>query len=196
MSGVLAHIPAAAWRTLNICDLSAHETAMRLAALCRPSCSPASSRPVPTRSPRRNGREAEPRTPPDEAAVDQLLKNPDAYGGAVVIVRDGRFVPIEQSARSSSGEEGRISSAPPVASRRSRRARRSGSVEGWSASPSRRGRRPRRRRPARRGDVSARATIERIPAGDDAALVGESDLFEDFQRRPTVAATEQEAGES
>ncbi len=38
---------------------------------------------------------AEPRTPVDEATVDQLLDNPEAYDGAVVIVRDAKFVAIE-----------------------------------------------------------------------------------------------------
>ena len=52
---------------------------------------------------------AEPRTPVDEVTVDQLLENPDAYDGAVVIVRDAAYVPIEPSGGFVlEGEQGRI----------------------------------------------------------------------------------------
>ena len=62
----------------------------------------------------RSPESAEPRTPPDEATVDQLLKNPDAYDGAVVIVRDATFVPIEpEGAFVLEGEEGRILVSAP-----------------------------------------------------------------------------------
>ncbi len=51
----------------------------------------------------------EPETPVDEATVDQVLKNPAAYDGAPVVVRNGKFVPIEPSgAFVLQGEEGRI----------------------------------------------------------------------------------------
>lgn len=57
---------------------------------------------------------AEPRTPPDEATVDQLLENPGAYDGAVVIVRGAEFVPIEpEGAFVLAGKEGRILVSAP-----------------------------------------------------------------------------------
>ena len=60
------------------------------------------------------GDSAEPRTPVDEATVDQLLKNPGAYDGAEVIVRDAEYVPIEpKGAFVLQGEEGRILVSAP-----------------------------------------------------------------------------------
>lgn len=57
---------------------------------------------------------AEPRTPVDEVTVDQLLENPGAYDGAVVIVRDAEFIPIEpKGAFVLQGEEGRILVSAP-----------------------------------------------------------------------------------
>lgn len=57
---------------------------------------------------------AEPRTPIDEATVDQLLENPDTYDGATVIVRDAKFVPIEpEGAFVLQGDEGRILVSAP-----------------------------------------------------------------------------------
>lgn len=57
---------------------------------------------------------AEPETPLDEATVDQLLNNPDAYDGATVIVRDAEFVPIEpEGAFVLQGEQGRILVSAP-----------------------------------------------------------------------------------
>lgn len=57
---------------------------------------------------------AEPRTPVDEATVDQLIKNPDAYDGAVVVVRDAKYVPIEpEGAFVLQGEEARILVSAP-----------------------------------------------------------------------------------
>ncbi len=57
---------------------------------------------------------AEPRTPVDEATVDQLVENPGAYDGAVVIVRDARYVPIEpEGAFVLEGEQARILVSAP-----------------------------------------------------------------------------------
>lgn len=57
---------------------------------------------------------AEPETPIDEATVDQLLNNPDAYDGATVIVRAAEFVPIEpEGAFVLQGEQGRILVSAP-----------------------------------------------------------------------------------
>lgn len=61
-----------------------------------------------------NPQSAEPRTPVDEVTVDQLLKNPGAYDGAVVLVRGAKFVPIEpEGAFVLEGEEGRILVSAP-----------------------------------------------------------------------------------
>ncbi len=57
---------------------------------------------------------AEPATPVDEATVDQLVENPDAYDGAVVMVRDAKYVPIEpEGAFVLEGEQARILVSAP-----------------------------------------------------------------------------------
>ena len=57
---------------------------------------------------------AEPETPVDEATVDQVLKNPESYSGATVVIRDAKFVPIEpDGAFVLQGEEGRILVSAP-----------------------------------------------------------------------------------
>ena len=57
---------------------------------------------------------AEPETPVDEATVDQVLKNPESYSGATVVIRDAKFVPIEpEGAFVLQGEQGRILVSAP-----------------------------------------------------------------------------------
>ena len=235
-------------------------------------------------SPTQSAESEEPRTPVDEATVDQLLKNPDAYDGAVVIVRDARFVPIEpEGAFVLQGEEGRIlvsapSGVPEIEAGESVPVRgelvrftepaaealgeqfkdaeeladtptdvgdpylllRSLPEEGAAAGPSSAdidearaelaavvedpdgrygeevsvaGRVVRTgeaafvlesgdRRllvvpqsvpadiPREGATVRARGEVERIPREDDPAVVGETDLFDDFEGQPTLAATE------
>ena len=229
---------------------------------------------------------AEPRTPVDEVTVDQLLKNPGAYDGAVVVVRDAKFVPIEpEGAFVLQGEEGRILvSSPggvpkvdegetvpvrgelvrftePAAEALGeefetaeelgdtptdvgdpylllRSLPDAGAGTGSTAEGVDQARaelaaiveRPRERfgdqvsvagRVARTGDaafvleaegrrllvvpqtvpadiptrgstIRASGTIERMPAEDDPAVLGEKDLFDDFEGEPTLAATDYE----
>lgn len=157
---------------------------------------------------------AEPQTPPDEATVDQLLKNPGAYDGAVVIVRDAKFVPIEpKGAFVLQGKEGRILVTAP-----------SGipELEEGETVPVR-GELVRFTEPAAEAlgeefrnaeeladtptDVGDPYLLLRSlpesgagagsPAGLDQArgdaVVGETELFEEFEGEPTLAATEYEA---
>ena len=57
---------------------------------------------------------AEPETPVDEVTVDQVLKNPESYSGATVVVRDAEFIPIEpEGAFVLQGEQGRILVSAP-----------------------------------------------------------------------------------
>lgn len=57
---------------------------------------------------------AEPETPVDEVTVDQLLMDPDAFDGAVVIVREATVVPIEpEGGFVLEGEQGRILVSAP-----------------------------------------------------------------------------------
>lgn len=57
---------------------------------------------------------AEPETPVDEATVDQVLKNPESYSGATVVIRGAEFIPIEpEGAFVLQGRQGRILVSAP-----------------------------------------------------------------------------------